>query len=196
MTIESKQTQKGFTLIELMIVVAIIGILASIAIPQFSAFRVKAFNSAAIADLHGINLAQEGLYTDFQRYGSTQLTATTAGADAGVVIATGTGRLLAVSSTAATTQFMPLTISTNVTAIANTIAATGVAATSIAKHANGDKGYGGETDQAGVYWVASAPGGVITAANAATAAVPASGDIAGVVATTGLDLTGNGWTIM
>jgi type IV pilus assembly protein PilA len=65
------RSRKGFTLIELLIVVAIIGILAAIAIPQFAAYRQKAYNSAADSDLKNMKTGMEAFMADNQVYPST-----------------------------------------------------------------------------------------------------------------------------
>ena len=59
---------KGFTLVELMIVVAIIGILAAIAIPQFAKYRARAYNSASLSDMRNLKTDLEGYYAQWQEY--------------------------------------------------------------------------------------------------------------------------------
>ena len=56
--------EKGFTLIELMIVVAIIGILAAIAIPNFMKFQAKAKQSEAKANLKAFYTAAQARFAD------------------------------------------------------------------------------------------------------------------------------------
>jgi type IV pilus assembly protein PilA len=56
--------QKGFTLIELMIVVAIIGILAAIAIPAYQNYTKKSSETACLAEVKGIANQQYVLMND------------------------------------------------------------------------------------------------------------------------------------
>lgn len=67
----TRNNEKGFTLIELMIVIAIIGILAAIAIPQFTNYKKRAGNSASMSDLKNLATAQEVYNTDNNTYTST-----------------------------------------------------------------------------------------------------------------------------
>ncbi|RLG23821.1 dolichyl-phosphate-mannose--protein mannosyltransferase [Methanosarcinales archaeon] len=62
--------EKGFTLIELMIVVAIIGILAAIAIPNFLRYQAKSKQSEAKTNLGGIYTSQVTYFSENDTYAS------------------------------------------------------------------------------------------------------------------------------
>jgi len=65
------KSEKGFTLIELMIVIAIIGILAAIAIPQFSAYRSRGYVASMKADCNSVRTAEEAYFVDNNTYTTT-----------------------------------------------------------------------------------------------------------------------------
>jgi type IV pilus assembly protein PilA len=66
------RNRKGFTLVELMIVVAIIGILAAIAIPNFLNFRLKAKTSEAKSNLGALRTTEVAYFAEWNWYVGNQ----------------------------------------------------------------------------------------------------------------------------
>jgi prepilin-type N-terminal cleavage/methylation domain-containing protein len=60
--------QRGFTLIEVLVVIVLIGVLSGLAISQYASFRARGFDSKVAAAVRGVATGEEAYYAENQTY--------------------------------------------------------------------------------------------------------------------------------
>ena len=66
--IVSGSDQQGFTLLELLVTLSIVGILSAIAIPEYRAYQQRAYDIRALGDLRTVALAEEAYFMGAEKY--------------------------------------------------------------------------------------------------------------------------------
>ena len=154
---KQQKGQKGFTLVELMIVVAIIGILAAIAIPQFAQYRIRGFNSSALSDIRNLTTAQEAFFADWLLYavtfdvdgGANDLDELTAGG--GLLEGPSNADMVLAQYARDEHRQLPLAIGNGVVIQSDVVASTAVSYAAISKHLQGNTMYGGSNNITAIY---------------------------------------------
>ncbi len=133
-----KNVQKGFTLIELMIVVAIIGILAAVAIPAYSNYTKKAKFTEIVMATSPVKLAVEECIADGSCLSGTTVTGITAGSGGIPTMPSATGVLssMTVSGAGVITATGTAAVDSKTYVLTPTVANTGVGGGAIATWAN------------------------------------------------------------
>lgn len=148
---------KGFTLVELLIVVAMIAIIAAVAGPQLTAYTVQGNNAMAAADLRNAVAAEKAFFADWGVYASS---AGGGMAGQGMIFIgpqSGTGPISAksISPTAPRASIMGgfvAAIAPGAAVLINT-SQNGGSYTMVSKHAGGDRCFGADSDSKDVYWI-------------------------------------------
>jgi type IV pilus assembly protein PilA len=122
-----RKVQQGFTLIELMIVVAIIGILAAIAVPAYQNYIKKAKFTEVVSATAPIKLAVEECVTDSSCLSGTTVTGITAGSNGFPTLPTASGFLssMAVSDAGVITATGTAVVDSKTSIITPTVTLTG-----------------------------------------------------------------------
>ncbi|MFH0785031.1 MAG: prepilin-type N-terminal cleavage/methylation domain-containing protein [Pseudomonadota bacterium] len=202
---------KGFTLVELMIVVAIIGILASIAILQFAAYRIRGFNASALSDTRNMRTSEVAMFAGLMSYGGSDgPVAAPLGVIAYAGFAGGAGKVITgppvLAGSVNTLTWTDANINNVGTVVGlgngvSLIVSTEVPVppvislssfTIIGKHFNGDTYFGGASDTENIYQdqVDGSEGTILAPIDAVASTITKNDFVAPVVGP-----SGNGWVV-